>query len=426
MNKLILLALLLVGSAHADPIYFPNTKTNATGTLVNNKSVLDVNVAMDGTTQFGGSSYAPGDGGGVTFAVRKDTQGPLSGVADGQYGPLQTDANGNLKVAASLAEEAVAAPGDPIPATVKVVAGTDGTDTRTLKTNTDGELQVDVLSSALPADAATETTLSAINAKTYTVDTDDVIVTSSVLPTGAATETTLSSLDGKVTAVDTDDVTVTSSVLPTGASTETTLSALNTKVPSNLTVSSTRLLVDGSGVTQPVSASSLPLPTGAATEATLTTVDSSLVSIDGKISSDFGSSTDAIRTSAQLGNASGAADFGAGNASAQTIRTVIASDQGGIPVLTAANENADFDDDATVGAGAETFTAPVGAVGFILQASSSNVGNIRWKIGGTATASSGMILEPGRDTGYIPAGVDISYINASTTGDYLSVTWVIP
>jgi hypothetical protein len=41
--------------------------------------------------------------------------------------------------------------------------------------------------------------------------------------------------------------------LPSGAATEATLSTLNGKVPSNLTVSSTRLLVDGSGVTQPVS-----------------------------------------------------------------------------------------------------------------------------------------------------------------------------
>lgn len=41
--------------------------------------------------------------------------------------------------------------------------------------------------------------------------------------------------------------------LPTGAATETTLSSLNTKIPSNLTVTATRLLVDGSGVTQPVS-----------------------------------------------------------------------------------------------------------------------------------------------------------------------------
>lgn len=43
--------------------------------------------------------------------------------------------------------------------------------------------------------------------------------------------------------------------LPTGASTETTLSSLNGKVPSGLTVTSTRLLVDGSGVTQPISGS---------------------------------------------------------------------------------------------------------------------------------------------------------------------------
>lgn len=38
-----------------------------------------------------------------------------------------------------------------------------------------------------------------------------------------------------------------------GIATETTLSALNIKVPANLTVTSNRLLVDGSGVTQPVS-----------------------------------------------------------------------------------------------------------------------------------------------------------------------------
>lgn len=114
------------------------------------------------------------------------------------------------------------------------------------------------------------------------------------LPTGAATEATLLSLDGKVTTtvngikVDGSAVTqpISGSVsvsnfpatqpvsgtvtanqggtwnlnnisgtisLPTGAATESTLSTLNGKVPSGLTVTSTRLLVDGSGVTQPVS-----------------------------------------------------------------------------------------------------------------------------------------------------------------------------
>lgn len=41
--------------------------------------------------------------------------------------------------------------------------------------------------------------------------------------------------------------------LPTGAATESTLSSLNTKIPSGLTVTSTRLLVDASGTIQPVS-----------------------------------------------------------------------------------------------------------------------------------------------------------------------------
>ncbi|MCA9313848.1 hypothetical protein KDA08_06070, partial [Candidatus Saccharibacteria bacterium] len=54
--------------------------------------------------------------------------------------------------------------------------------------------------------------------------------------------------------------------LPTGAATETTLSTLNTKIPSNLTVTSTRLLVDGSSVTQPVSGSVTVSGTVAATQ----------------------------------------------------------------------------------------------------------------------------------------------------------------
>ena len=62
--------------------------------------------------------------------------------------------------------------------------------------------------------------------------------------------------------------------LPTNAATEnkqdtgnSSLSSIDGKIPANLTVASTRLLVDPSGVTSPVSAASLPLPTGAATAA---------------------------------------------------------------------------------------------------------------------------------------------------------------
>jgi len=85
------------------------------------------------------------------------------------------------------------------------------------------------------------------------------------------------------------------------------LASINTKLPSNLTVTSTRLLVDGSGVTQPVSLATLPtlaagtnnigsltnitgtvsLPTGAATSANQTTTNTSLSSINTKLPSNL-------------------------------------------------------------------------------------------------------------------------------------------
>lgn len=95
--------------------------------------------------------------------------------------------------------------------------------------------------------------------------------------------------------------------LPTGAATETTLSALNGKIPSGLTVTSTRLLVDGSGVTQPVSGTvtanqggtwnitnisgTISLPTGAATSALQTTGNTSLSTIATALTLAQGSTT---------------------------------------------------------------------------------------------------------------------------------------
>lgn len=73
--------------------------------------------------------------------------------------------------------------------------------------------------------------------------------------------------------------------------TETTLVAINTKTA---TLVSGRVPVDGSGVTQPISAASLPLPTGAATSANQTTSNSSLSSIDGKVT---GIATAALQSS---------------------------------------------------------------------------------------------------------------------------------
>lgn len=123
---------------------------------------------------------------------------------------------------------------------------------------------------------------------------------------GAATESTLSDLNSKIPngllvtsnrlLVDgsgvTQPISATSLPLPTGAATSANQStgnsyllSVDTKLPSGLTVTSNKLLVDGSGVTQPISATSLPLPTGAATSANQVTSNASLASIDSKLTS---------------------------------------------------------------------------------------------------------------------------------------------
>ena len=173
---------------------------------------------------------------------------------------------------------------------------------------------VSAASLPLPTGAATETTLSAINGKLGSLgqkvmtgstpvviasDQSAIPVTGSITATNSANGTPGSAIPSQATMIGGSDGTnlrsikvnaagevatnVISSALPTGAATETTLSALNTKVPANLTVTSTRLLVDGSGVTQPVSAASLPLPTGAATETTLSALSGKLGSLGQKL-----------------------------------------------------------------------------------------------------------------------------------------------
>lgn len=73
-----------------------------------------------------------------------------------------------------------------------------------------------------------------------------------------------------------NSVAVSSSVLPTGAATSAKQDTLIGLIPSNLTVSSTRLLVDGSGVTQPTGvATRTPTTTRVVSSATSVTILSS-------------------------------------------------------------------------------------------------------------------------------------------------------
>jgi len=122
-------------------------------------------------------------------------------------------------------------------------------------------LALPALAQPLPPQTVTRAGTAAPNAVTVQGSAGGVAIpVTGTVTTGGLTDAQLRATPVPVSGT----VAVTSATLAT----EATLSTLNGKVPSNLTVTSTRLLVDPSGVTSPVSAASLPLPSGAATEAT--------------------------------------------------------------------------------------------------------------------------------------------------------------
>jgi hypothetical protein len=88
------------------------------------------------------------------------------------------------------------------------------------------------------------------------------------------------------------------------------------------------------------------------------------------------------------------------------------------------NPSGSVANNASITGTASTFTAPANAVGFILEAESTNSDNIRWAVGTTATSSVGTLAEPGRDTGYVPMGANISVIAISGT-QKASVQWIL-
>lgn len=70
-----------------------------------------------------------------------------------------------------------------------------------------------------------------------------------------------------------------------------------------------------------------------------------------------------------------------------------------------------------------TLTAPANAVGFILMNLDVSTTNMRWAVGRTASTTLGQQLQPGRDTGFVPVGANISIIAESGTVTY-DVQWV--
>ncbi len=111
-------------------------------------------------------SGCSGGGAGDASAANQVTQTNILTTIDAD--------TGNIATSAALLDDAVATTGSAIPAKGLAASGTDGTNARILKTDTSGELQIDVLT--MPTVTVTDGA-GALN----------VIVDSSALPSGAST-----------------------------------------------------------------------------------------------------------------------------------------------------------------------------------------------------------------------------------------------
>lgn len=469
MKKLVLLLAVLFSaqSVLGAEVLLPNLRKNATGTTTGSKHGLDVYVSggsLGSVTS--GSSAAVGDTGTPSLAIRKDADGILSGVDDMEYTPLQVDSTGRLKVDAAIAEVATAADGsNSQPALTKVVSGWDGSNVQTIKTDSTGSIQVDVESSALPSGAATEAKQDTGNTSLSSIDGK---IANNYGAAGSAVRTA-SQIGNASGVADFNAGNASAQTLRTVIATD------QSAIPASQ--SGTWNITNVSGT--------VSLPTGAATSAKQDTMITSLgnidtdtttiatntgttatntTSIDGKIANNYGAATGAVRTAAQIGNATAVADFNAGNVSAQTLRTVIATDQSAIPATQSGTwsvRTQDGSGNATTSSSAGstrpldvavrdssgnlvspvtfgtsgsqsnatvstviTLTAPANAMGFLLTNLDTSTANIRWAVGATATASVGTQLQPGRDTGFIPAGANISVCAESGTQNY-SVQWIV-
>jgi hypothetical protein len=443
-----LLALASLSVEAATPLYLPNIGMNATGTSTGGKKGLDVNIV-------GGSSagaqyneddpHTSGDAGQLVLGVRSDAGGTLSS-ANGDYTPLSIDATGNLRTSF----------GGSLPAGTNNIGDVDVLTLPSLPAGTNNIGDVDVLT--LPALPTGANTIGSISNISGTIS----------LPTGAATAAKQPALGtagsassdvltiqgiASMTALKVDGSAVTQPVsaaslpLPSGASTaakQPALGTAGTAASDVITVqgiaSMTALKVDGSAVTQPVSAASLPLPSGAATSALQTTGNTSLGSIDTSTSglnAKFGSlgqkamagsapvvlASDQSAISVKLQDGSGSSVTKGQTTASGSLPVVLASDQSAVQTKAALNTTGSGSAAAATVSTVITLTAPASAVGFILMNLDTSTANLRWAVGRTATATLGQQLQPGRDTGFVPVGANVSLVSESGTQNY-DIQWV--
>lgn len=210
-----------------------------------------------------------------------------------------------------------------------------------------------------------------------------------------------------------------------------------------LKVSTTGVLsIDGSAVTQPVSqatgtnlhtvvdsasnvaVTSLPsIPAGSNSIGTVSANQSgtwNITNVTGTVSLPTGASTSALQTS---GNATLTTISGQLPTTLDGSGFLKVHEQGTVPIKAAVSVNGSGSAAAATVSTVTTLTAPANAVGFVLQNLDTSSANIRWAIGRTAATNLGQQLQPGRDTGFVPCGANVSIIAESGTQNY-DVQWI--
>lgn len=216
--------------------------------------------------------------------------------------------NFSYPTSATVTVSAIGPNGQPIPSTSILIAGEDPTgDLVPVAVAADGAVQVD---SSLPPGAATAANqvleiadLDAINTATAAINTKTPALGQAAM--AASSPVVIAS---NQTAV---PISAASLPLPLGAATEVTLAAASAKLPTTLgqkaMAASMAVAIASDQSAISVTPTATPLPTGQALN--------------------YGAATAALRTAAQVGNASGVADFNTGSTTAQTMRVVIVDDQ---------------------------------------------------------------------------------------------------
>jgi len=263
--------------------------------------------------------------------------------------------------------------------------------------------QADVAQPDPTLDSTVIATLKGVNENLRTID----------FSTAAKQDLLLAELQLKADLTETQPVSLASVPLPTGAA---------TAAKQDLLLAELQLKADLTE-TQPVSLASIPLATGASTEAkqdaeavligavteTAPASDTASSGLNGRlqrIAQRITSLIALIPTS--LGQKTMANSFA----------VTLASDQSALSITQTALA-ASYQEDLTVSNSVETFTAPAGAKTVVIQAPSSNTVNLRVRLSGTATTTSGYVFEPGRSEVF-PFSGNVSYIAESGSGQAIN------